>query len=678
MRISYNWLKRYVDVKMTPERLSRLLTMSGLSVESVETKANDSIFEIEVTSNRPDWLSVVGVAREVAALTGTKLNLPYNLEPGACTKRDMRYAVRGTIKVSVEDKKLCPRYTARIIEGVKVAESPKGLREKIESIGLRPVNNIVDITNFCLFEMGEPMHAFDLDKIADRQIIVRQAAKGEKIKTIDGAERALDEKALVIADARRPIAIAGIMGGSGAEVAPSTKNILLEAAIFDPVSVRRTSRSLGVTTESSYRFERRIDPAIVLAASNRAAAMILKDAGGVDRGLIDIGNKPAGPKTISLGYQRLDKTIGLQIARDLVKKILTSLGFRVIGSSRDGARLEVPSFRQDTNSEIDLIEEVGRVYGYDKIPMTLPKVPPDSSARAPDSRIVETRTRGILASSGLYEIVTYSLFGKKDLESANLPGEEVVNIENPLSQEQDSMRPSLIPGLLKAVVWNINRRADEIGLFEIGNIYLNESSRGFTEAKHLAIALAGPRYTFFDLKGIFETLAETLGAGETALRRADNPLFAGGSSAKICAKDGGGIGFIGEVAGDVLDNYDIKEKVFVLDISLDEIYRSFAPFKRYSAPPKYPGVTRDLSIIVDADIEYGRVADLIKSRGGAIIRDVRLIDRYAGRQIPDGKISFTYRIEYLDPSKTLEDSEVSVVHSKISAAVSTELGAKIR
>ena len=683
MKISYNWLQEHIDIKMETQRLAELLTMAGMSVDSVSALGDDHVFEIEVTSNRPDLLSVIGVAREVAALTGKKLKVPLQ----APVPRSPFPASR-MIKISIEDKKLCPRYTGRVIENVKVAESPKWLKDRIAAVGLRPVNNIVDITNFCLFELGEPMHAFDLDKIAGAAIIIRKAKKGEKIITIDGIERNLDETVLVIADKDKPIAIAGVMGGLGTEVTQSTRNILLEAAVFDPISIRRTARRLGVSTESSYRFERKVDPESVLCASDRASALIEKEADGSIGKTMDIGIKIAAKGSVALRYSGLQRILGLPVPFAEVKKILKSLGFRIKGTSGNVLRLETPSFRQDIKVEVDLIEEVARIWGYDKIPLTIPPIPSDQAPRVDAERIFEGRIRGILTACGFDEALNLSLLSANDLESANMLNADIVSVENPLSAEQEVMRPSLVPGLLKSVAWNINRKAKEISLFEIGNTYLKSGAKGFIETKHLSIILSGSstgswktppqECSLFDLKGALEVLLKELGLEDVCLIRTEHPVLLKGSSASIDMKGVGPIGFIGEVSQETLGSYSIKQKVYAAELSLVEIFRNSRPSARYHEPPRYPSVTRDVSIIVDKGVENSRILGVIRETGGRIVSSVETVDLYSGRQIPSGKIGFTYRIEYLDPSKTLEDTEINTVHSKVCNALTAILGAELR
>ncbi len=513
--------------------------------------------------------------------------------------------------------------------------------------------------------------------------------------TIDGVERTLDETVLVIADGNKPVAIAGVMGGLNTEVTASTKNILLEAALFNPVSLRRTSRKLGISTESSYRFERKIDPESVLYASSRAARLIVQHAGGVAGDVVERGTKGAPRRPIELVHSRLTATLGVDIPRESVKKALSSLGCRVKGGSKEMLTVEPPSFRNDVESEIDLIEEVARIFGYGKIPVTVPAIPLDYKPRLPLDRLLEERIGSLLAAEGLYEVLTYSLMSRRDLESAHLLDEAVVDIANPLSQEQESMRPSMIPGLLKVIEWNINRKARELGFFEIGALYRKGRPEGTPEGpsggpheeRHLAIGLSGEvrgnwrsparEADFFDLKGFLETVFGELGLRGAQFVRGERAMFSAGSSASISV-DGTHIGYIGEIAKDVLARFDIKQKVYALELSIDEIAKRWAPHDRYIEPPKYPFVARDLSIVVDKAVENARIVRIIKERGGSIVRDVVLLDRYTGTQIPDGKVGLTYRIEYLDPSKTLEDGEVTSAHAAIYNGLVSEAGAAVR
>lgn len=681
MRISYNWLKDYVDIKLSPEKLAGLLTMAGLCVDSIHKKSDDSILEIEITSNRPDWLSYIGLAREVAAVAGKKLKVPQ-------VKSLSHHVTRSpvAVKIRVGEKKLCPRYTARIIRNVKVGESPEWLKKRIEAVGLRSVNNIVDITNFCLLETGEPMHAFDLDKLSGKIIIVRKAAKGEKMVAIDGVERALDNDMLVIADDKDPVAIAGVMGGSRTEVSLQTKNILLEAAYFDPISVRRTSRRLALSTDSSYRFERRVDMENIVRASDRAARLILKLAQGEAGEFIDVGKTAQASKKIRLRLDRMNKIIGAEISPSRAKSILTSLGLKVKPLSKHILELIPPDFRYDLQKEIDVIEEVARIYGYENIPETIPPVFETGRRVAPEAE-ADRNMRGALVNLGLSEIITYSLLSRKMLDLAGLPGDNVISVKNPLSSEQEVMRPTLIAGMLNSIRWNINRKMKDLKFFELGNVYFKEADNSFTERRHLAIGVTGQLYdgwighpraiTLFDLKGIIETLFAQLGTKPFSVKEAQNIVFSPFSCASI-EMEGREIGIIGQVDSKVLHDFDIKEAVYVAEIDCAKLMKHVSLERCFKESPKLPSVIRDISISADKNIPNADIVSLIKGTAGGILKEVELIDRYGGGQIPEGKIGLTYRLEYRDPNRTLEDSDVQAAHSRIISALENNLRAALR
>jgi phenylalanyl-tRNA synthetase beta chain len=633
-----------------------------------------------VTSNRPDWLSYIGVAREISAITGKRLKIP-------ATGR-IRQPVRppAGISVKVEDRKLCPRYTARVIRNVRVGESPAWLKKRIETTGLRSVNNIVDITNFCLFETGEPMHAFDLGKIAGGEIIVRGAKKGERIVTIEGSEKTLGADTIVIADRDRPIAIAGIMGGRDTEVTVATKDILLEAASFDPVSVRRTSRALGLSTESSYRFERRVDIENILCSSDRAALLISEIASGEPGELFDIGTARTPPRTVGLRFSRLDKISGAGINKAKAAKIAASLGLRVKARSKNGLRLAIPGFRQDIQDEIDVIEEVVRIYGYDRIPVTIPPTP-EQPVRIPFNMLAEEKIRTMLTGLGMYEIITYSLTGKRSLEMAGIPVDEAVEIKNPLSAEQEVMRPNLIIGALNTILWNINRKNKDLKLFEIGNIYREGSGGSAAEEKALSISLTGRinpdslndtrGYTFFELKGAIESVLAGLGICGYSLDYATEIPFSPSACASI-EINGVRAGVFGEISRSVLDRFDIKEKVYAAQVLLKPLMKCARLEKKFEGLPKYPSVQRDISVIVDKTVSNRDMLIVIRETGAPVLKYAKLIDRYTGQQIPDGKVSLTYRLEYQDPQRTLEENDVAAPHAKILRTLEERFNAKLR
>ena len=684
MRISYNWLKEYVDIKESSKDLSDMLMSAGLPTESIEELADDKVLEVEVTANRPDWLSYIGVAREVAAIAGRKLKIP-SLAASRPSLVKNKKEERSTVSIRVEEKALCPKYTARIIKDVKVGESPAWLKARIEAMGLRPVNNIVDITNFCLFETGEPMHAFDLDKFsAGGEVLVRKAKKGEKIISIDGVERTLDESMLVIADSLKPVAIAGVMGGISTEVNYSTKNILLEAAYFDPVSIRRTARKLTLSSDSSYRFERRVDISNIEYSSDRAADLICQIAGGKAGEFIEIGAKPAKKKSVTLNIAKLDSLLGCSIPPVRAKKILLDLGLELKESSKEELVFEAPDFRCDLKDEVDLIEEIARIYGYDNIKSTIPPIVAQPERISPDMAVLR-KARTALTGMGFDEIITYSLLSKKIIGSAALSIEDTVCVANPLSNEQEAMRPSLVPGMLGAVLWNINRRSKDLKFFEIGRVY-GKNGNDFSEKQYLGACITGETsnwaggskpYSFFDLKGAVETLFDSLGIKDVSFASARDCRFSSASSASI-ELAGENIGIIGEADTKVLNDFDIKSPVYICEICLDKVYPYVKAGKIFEALPKYPAVSRDISIVVAKETPNQSIVSVIKGSAGAVLKDVKLVDKYSGKQIPDGKISLTYRLEYQDPAKTLEEKDVSEAHNKILNALSSELGAKLR
>ena len=679
MKISYNWLREYVDVKNSAKQAAQWLTMAGLEVTAIEEKGKDSILEIEVTTNRPDWLSVIGVGRELSAMTGKRLKMPKVPAILTALARDKQ------ITVELEDKILCPRYTARVIDGTKVSSSPQWLRGHLEAIGVRPINNVVDITNFCLFELGQPMHAFDYDKLMGRKIVVRRAKKGEEIITIDGVKRALDNEMLVIADEKSPVAVAGVMGGHDTEVTEATKTILLESAYFNPTSVRKTQRKLGLSTDSSYRFERGVDLGMVLFASNRAAKLIAETCSGKIGILKDVGTKAVKTNSIRLSVDKVNKTLNLNLSPVAVKKILVNLGLNVPGAQSE-LKVDAPSFRSDLKRQEDLIEEVARIYGYDKIPTTIPKMVGHSDRKAYQRKIEEI-TRDFLVGQGLDEVVTYSLMDKKDLANARFQdNDKIVAITNPLSSQQEIMRPILAPGLLNTAKFNINRKLEDIKIFELSKVYLKAGEKEYREEVNLGILISGKaRNTwrqrsdadFFDLKGILEALFELLGVRNYKYISEKSDIFSGSRSAKIIAGDSE-IGFIGEVRKDILNNFDIKKEVFLFEIKFEELLKSVSMDRKTAPPAKFLPTKRDISIVVDKGVCIADLLDVIRDAGGKILHAAEASDEYFGNQIPSGKRGLTFSIEYLSEDKQLTDEEIEHAHNGIKAALVDKCAAAIR
>jgi len=681
MKASLSWLKDYVDIKMPAQELARALTMSGTPVEHMEKIGNDWRLEFEITANRSDCLSIIGIAREIAAVTGKKLKVPKDLNnriQNAATEGKDR---KQKFQIKIKNKKLCPRYTGRIITEIKVGPSPEWMQKKLISVGLRPVNNIVDITNFLLMETGQPMHAFDLDKIKGG-VQIRKAEKEEKIKTIDNLDRILEEATLIIADANSPIAIAGIMGGVDTEVSEETKNILLESAYFDAVSVRRSSRKLGLTSESSYRFERKIDPGMILPASNRAALMIKEIAGGEIGKLIDVGAKSVLPVFVKFNSKKANAILGLNIPLKRQKGILNSLGFSPKG--KNSLKVEIPSFRRDISEDVDIIEEVARIYGYESIPVTIPKIVGHSKLMD-KAGTVKDKIQNCLSSAGLNEIITYNLVSLEMLKKLSVDEDSLIRITNPLSREQEIMTKSLIPGMLNVINWNINRKNKDLRLFEIGNIYRKGEGNNLVEDLHLSVAMCGTadnnwlsksrNITFFDLKGILIILAEKLGINLDFVP--DNKISYFSASAFIRHK-GRIIGSMGKINREILGKFDVDEDVYILEVVLNSIIKDAVLDKKFKSISKFPSITRDISMVCAKHVTAEALINVIKEASSDIVKAVMLIDKYAGKQIPDGFQGILYRIEYRDDSKTLTDKAVEEIHNRIKDNLSAKLGVSFR
>jgi len=681
VKLTYNWLKDFVNIKIPPKALADKLTMAGLEVVSLEEKDGDWVFEIEITSNRPDWLSVIGIAREVAAITNAKFKIP-------CAEGASAYGGKSKIglEIKVKSNDDCPLYTARIIEGVRVKESPDWMKRRLELVGIRPVNNIVDITNYILIETGEPLHAFDLDKLAPGQeleILIRRAKVGEKIITIDGKERALDKDILVIADCKKLIAVAGVIGGKDSEVTESTKNILLEAAKFSPVLIRKGRQKLGVSTESSYRFERDVDIETVNFASLRAQALILKETQGESILFKSQPKlKPAKPKAISLKKQKLDAVLGAAIPVLKIKNILENLGLKVkITKAAINAR--IPSFRRDLSKDIDLVEEVCRIYGYEQIPTTIPSI----IAQRIETSVYDLNlmVRDILASQGLYEVITHSLINAQ-LLNKSLIQDTGITLANPLSKELEILRPTLIPSLLNCIAYNFNRKLELIQIFEIAKKFEQTKPESYL----LSIGLSGTKtscdlsgkrqekMSIFHLKGLIEVLLERLGIKSFEFSPTTHSAFKDGAcfSLVVAGKD---CGIFGEARQAALDAVDIKgQKVFLAELYLADLYRLIDLDRHYKALPNYPAITRDISIVVAADIAVQDLLSSIKTLAAPLIKEARIADFYTGEHIPKGSKGLTFSCIYQSDERTLQDAEINSVHQKILENLKSHFHAQLR
>jgi phenylalanyl-tRNA synthetase beta chain len=683
MKFTYNWLKDFVGIRLAPAKLADKLTMAGLEVGSVTPAGDDFVFEVEITSNRPDWLSVVGIAREAAALTGKKIKTPavpkakYRITPGATSKE--------TFRIRIEDKKDCPVYTARIIRDVRVGPSPQWLKEKLEAIGCRSINNVVDATNYIMFAWGQPLHAFDLDKLNTDTIVVRRAKAGEKLVLIDGQEKALTGDVLVIADTHKPVAVAGIMGGKDTEVGEGTTRILLEAAIFNPLVVRVGKRMLGLQSDSAYRFERSVDIAGVEYASFLAAELIHDLAAGRCAASVSSSLPVVKPRRVALSLAAVRKLTGAEdISASQTEKILHALGFNVKTKAKNDFLVEVPSFRPDVSIEADLIEEVARIFGYEHIPTTLPPIIP--RAGTPGSHELVAQLKNILTGLGLNEVITHSLIPRDLLKGFHPDNAQTLEILNPLSKEQEVLRPTLLPSLARCVSRNLNQKQDYVAIFEIASIFCGPAS-SLKEELSLGVALCGKRSLwlgqgavqdapgFLHLKGILQTVFERLGIGsqEYAFACAGQPDVI---EAHVC---GVRVGAMIKLRGETLERYDIKNKdVFEAQINLARFFPLARPEKNFTPWPVYPEILRDISLVLKEEIPVAQVKETIRALAGKFLEAVEITDYYKGRQIEPGFKGLTVSCRYRSQERTLTDTEINALHAKVVQGLTDTQGVRIR
>ncbi len=659
---------------------------------------SDTILELEITPNRPDCLAVVGVAREVGAV--------YGVESRGVESRPVEAGVpiADSVRVRIESDELCPRYTARLIRNVKIGPSPQWLAERLIACGTRSISNVVDITNYVMFELGQPLHAFDADLLgrdADGMITigVRAAVAGEQLTTLDGAKRELSDDMLLITDASGPIALAGVMGGESTEVHDGTVNILLEAASFEPSSVSRTSRRLGLFSEASSRFEKIVDRASCVAALDRAAELMAELCSGeVAPGVIDVYPLPAEPVRIALRSERLCSLLGADISAEESAAILRRLGCDVSVSDRSdedstAAILDVtvPTFRSDLLREIDLIEEVLRIYGMDRIKSTLPSGSGRLGELTRDQKWRE-RVGATLRACGLNETMTYSFADPEDVTRlrVELPEDEVlVELLNPMSGEQAVLRRSLLPGLLRSVSYNQRRGTADIHLYEIGSTFKTAVGRKQPKERGtVAGVLAGAWHPaawsepsvpldFFDGKGVLEALVRQLGVARFKVRPAELPFLQPGRAAEVLV-GGEVIGWLGEVHPLVLETFEAEPPVTAFELELAPLVRAARDAKAFTDVPRHPAVELDLALVVAEDVSAERVEQSIRSAGGKLLDTVRLFDVYRGNGVPEGKKSLAFALSYRAPDRTLTAEEVDSVHERLVRKVSTAVGGELR
>ncbi|WP_050615999.1 phenylalanine--tRNA ligase subunit beta [Bacillus testis] len=643
---------------------------------------NDEILELGLTPNRSDCLSMLGVAYEVGAILGKEVKWPEH----SVSEGDEKAA--DYISVKVEDKEANPLYTAKVIKDVKVGPSPLWLQTTLMASGIRPHNNIVDITNYILLEYGQPLHAFDYDKIGSKEIVVRTAKENETMVTLDDAERKLQPHQLVITNGSEPIALAGVMGGANSEVSDSTTTVLLESAYFSAASVRRTSKDHALRSEASARYEKGVDPERVRAAAERAAALMEQYAGGtVLEGTVEVDTLVVEPAVVSITIEKINTLLGTDLSMEQVQDIFSALKFE---STVEGSTITVtvPTRRGDITIEEDLVEEVARLYGYDNIPKTLPAASGTAGKLSPyqaKRRIV----RRFLEGAGLYQAVSYALTSATKATAFAIEKGDTVKLAMPMSEERSVLRQSIVPQLLEALQYNVARQNDSVALYETGTVFLQTEGEALPEEReHVAGAITGVWHTqlwqgekkqldFFVAKGILEGLFKKLGvAGRITFAATEVEGMHPGRTAAV-SLDGKYIGYVGQVHPTVEQQHDIKE-TYVFELSLEALLNADVAPIAYESIPRFPSITRDIALVLDKETIAGDIKNIIIEAGGKLLKDVAVFDLYEGDRMEEGKKSIAFSLKYFDPAKTLTDEEVTKAHEKVLKAVKEKAGAELR
>ncbi|MCC6484240.1 MAG: phenylalanine--tRNA ligase subunit beta [Armatimonadetes bacterium] len=690
MFVPLDWISDYVDLRMTPQETAEALTMLGLEVEdwSEAGASGSAVLDITVTSNRGDCLSMIGVARELAADENVALKQP-SFEMLAEGPPAEELAA-----VQIADEELCYRYAATIVQGVQVGESPEWMQSRLSAAGMRPINNIVDVTNYVMLETGQPLHAFDLDLLGGQQIIVRRARQGETLVTLDGQKRELTTDMLAICDRDRPVAVAGVMGGAESEVTGKTVNVLIESACFNGSSIRRTSRALGLPTEASYRFERGVDLGGTARAATRAAELIRQLAGGtIAQGVIDVVAREPQEREVLLRPQRASKLLGIPLTAEECQESLGRLSFETKTQGGD-LLVRIPTYRNDINEEIDLIEEIGRVIGFNNLPSTLID---GVSLQGKDSQWgkLESKVRGVLQSCGLQEVVTHSIVPR---ETPEAQGIQPVELRNALSADVAKMRTSLVPSLVQVLGGNFSHDIRDLWVFEVGKVF-HQGEAAPAESRRVAGCLMGTRWDgawtlpdkklhpegyaralsvdFYQAKGAVEELLQRCGIDSVSFCPTAGPLWRDGYVAEIRQGDSI-LGFVGEVRPELRQAYGLKAIAFGFELNLEALRDLQTQDLDWSAPSRFPAVKRDLAIVVDQAVEYATVVATIRRSAPEILEGIELFDMYQGEQLAPGKKSLAYSLTFRSYEKTLTEDEISAIIAAVRSALETELGAQFR
>lgn len=679
MKINLEWIKDYVGVEQPLPELIEKLTAIGLVAERVEEKGGESVLDLETYANRPDTLGHMGVAREIAAI----LDLPF--EDKALPLVEFSQKTSSLTDIQILDEALCPRYCGLVVKGVKVGPSPEWIKRRIESIGLRPINNVVDVSNYVLFATAQPIHIFDFSRVAGNRIIVRRAQRKETLRTLEGTTIDLAPDMLVIADEDKPVALAGVIGGEDSGVTESTVDVFIESACFDPMSIRKTARRLGLATDASYRFERGTDVDFPPQAARMAASMLNAFGGRASRGILDVYPKPRKPRSLVLRHARVAGLLGVDVPAAFIIRLFERLGFEVEENRKGVWRLDVPSFRVDIEREADLIEEVARFYGFDRIPSVVTPMRTYEPVQNKKRRKIQ-KIRDILFHQGFDEVVTYSFSdpGKEAVIGGDLVP---VSLKNPISSKASLLRTNLLMGLLETAVWNINRGLEGVHIFETGNIYCRDDD---ARREHLMLGLLttgdvgaphwldkpAPTDAFF-LKGAVEAVLEGLRYRPIGFERTALPWLEEGTALAVHYR-GERIGSLGRVAQKVRETWGLDREVFAAELNLAALLAKQPPPFQLVPPARFPGAVRDMSILVDRSIGYEEVRGVLNKLVVPFLEGFELSDRYVGPGLPAGKVGLTLRFFYRHPQRTLQAEEVDKAEQGILGHLKTGLQAVLR
>jgi phenylalanyl-tRNA synthetase beta chain len=679
MKISLDWIREYVPVDLPRREFLDRLTMVGLVADTVEERGGDLILDLETYANRPDTLGHLGVAREIGAMLGVPL-----LE-SSWPVAELGEATAELADVQVLNENLCPRYCGLVVRDVPVGPSPDWLKRRLEAMGLRPINNVVDVSNYVLFATAQPIHAFDFGKIGGGRIVVRKAKRGETLVDLDGRRLELGPDMLVIADESRPVALAGIIGGQASGIGDATRDVFIESANFDPVGIRKTAKKLGLSTDASYRFERGADPGFPPQAAVMAASLLAGMGGKVSRGLLDVYPKPAKAVSLRLRPRRIAEILGVEVPETFVEEVLGRLGFRLDRAHKGAWRVEVPSFRVDVGREADLIEEVARFYGYDRIPSEF------SPVRSFDLGVNRKRERlgkirRALLGQGFDEVVNWS-FADPEREAAAGSGIAPVAVQNPISNRASVLRTTLLPGMLENAAWNLNRGLEGVHIFELGNVF------GWNDDKHceelrLGLLTTGllpgagwasaPAETdFFALKGALEAVMEALRFEPIGFEERDHPYFEAGRALALTVK-GQEVGRLGALRRSFAAGASVDRTVYAAEVDLAGLFEKSARPFAYAPVPKFPGVVRDLSFLLDRAVPFQDIGKALARLNPPLLEGFELRDRFAGPPVPEGKVSLTFRFRFRHPQRTLVAEEVDRVEQDIVGHLRSALDIQLR